>query len=108
MEAVTLLEEPSLYAAVMVPDPAGNWFPLTVNVAVAVPPDPTSAAEPSETPPTENRTVPVGVMPLAPETLAMRNMESVTATVRKLVMSVMLLSVGAALLVPLFQAVISL
>ena len=92
----------------MVPDPAGNWFPLTVSVAVAVPPDPTRDAEPSETPPTENCTVPVGVIPLAPETVAMRNIESVTATVRRLLMSVMLSSDGAALLVPLFQAVINL
>jgi hypothetical protein len=84
-------------------------LPLTDKVAVAVPPDPTSAADPIDVPLTEKCTVPVGVAPLAPTTVAIRNIESVTVTVRKLLMRVMLAAVGGGrVLVPPFHAVINL
>src|SRR5579864_9472888 len=44
-EAVTVFEEPE-YVAVMVPGPSGNCTPCTTRVAVAVPAEPTSGADP--------------------------------------------------------------
>jgi hypothetical protein len=83
-DAVRLSALLSVYCAVIVAEPCGNCVPLTGNVAVAVPADPTSAAEPSELPPAENITKPVGVTPFVPVTVAMRKTTFVVATVVKL------------------------
>jgi hypothetical protein len=44
----------------MVPVPVGSWLPITVTLAVEVPPEPESAALPSVVEPMLNTTEPVG------------------------------------------------
>ena len=69
VEALKLLVPP--YAAVMLFDPVTSLFPATLIDAVAVPPDPESAADPSDVFPDEKSTDPEGVVvPLAALTVA--------------------------------------
>jgi hypothetical protein len=59
-----------LYCAAMESTPTESRAADTVSVAVADPPDPVKLAEPSATLLNENATVPVGVPPLALDTVA--------------------------------------
>src|ERR1700680_3441514 len=63
-----VVEASPLHCAVIIPEPCARRAPDTLRVAVAVPPEPTRATEPSEIRPCVNVTVPVGVIPLPPAT----------------------------------------
>ena len=82
--AVALAEPLGLYVAVMVALPTGSCEPRTTSVAVAVPAEPTSAADPSGVDPALNVTEPDGVDPFAPATLAVRYVMSVALRLRRL------------------------
>jgi hypothetical protein len=61
---------PSYDAAIKLP-PLDNWLPLTVRLAVALPPDPDSVPEPSAVSPTAKDTDPAGdVVPEVARTVA--------------------------------------
>ena len=76
----------SLKVAVIVPEPAANCDPVTASVAVAVPAEPVSVAEPSCTFPAANVTIPVGVG--SPVTVAIRYTVSDAPTLLRLGRSV--------------------
>jgi hypothetical protein len=106
-EAVTF--EELLYTALIVAVPRGNWEPVTMRVAVAVvvPAEPESAAEPRADPLASNVTEPVGVEPLDPVTVAIKYITSAGSMVFKLVNRVMASGLGAVETVE-FQPVTSL
>src|SRR5271165_5138953 len=63
----------------MVLAPVANWFPATVNEAVAVAPVPARLALPNELLPTEKLTEPAGVaVPVAACTVAVSTVDPVT------------------------------
>ena len=68
----------------MVPLPTGNCRPLATNVAVAVPPDPVSGADPSEVPAIEKVIEPDGVVPSVEVTVAVKYTMSFAVTVLRL------------------------
>ena len=76
-EALGLFDDPA-YCAVIVPVPTGSCEPVTTSVAVAVPAVPVSVAEPSAEPFASKITVPVGVTPFDPTTVAIRARKSLT------------------------------
>jgi len=60
--------------------PGARLAPFTVRVAAAAPPEPASAAEPSERLPAEKMTLPVGVaLPLAAFTLTVKIVDALAA-----------------------------
>src|SRR5262249_40244539 len=76
-------DEPEYVAVIVAPDVSCD--PLTGNVAVAVPADPTRATDPSTAEPAENWTSPLGVTPFTPVTVAIRKTASLDATELSLV-----------------------
>lgn len=80
---------PPPYVALIVLPPAASWLPLTVTLAVDVPPDPVRFAFPSVTLPNKNATDPGGdVVPLDARTVAVSVVEPAGETVEGLAASV--------------------